>query len=138
MEDTMLRGYGFTLSLALATLSPTLAIAQAPAELQDAMRQRSQAVASADAATWDGLTADDFTVVLPNGLMLTKGQRLALLKKEKPRHQTALQQEQIKHYGETYVRRFRGDRGWVLEVWTKDAAGKWRVSAVQVTSAAKK
>jgi hypothetical protein len=134
----MLRAYGFTLSLALVNLSPTLATAQAPADLQDAMRQRTQAVAGADAATWDRLTADDFTVVLPNGIMLTKEQRLALLKKEKPRRHAALQQEQIKHYGETYVRRFLGDRGWVLEVWTKDDAGKWRVSAVQVTRAAKK
>ena len=134
----MLRAYDFALSLALASFCPTLALAQAPAELQDAMRQRSQAVASADAATWDRLTADDFTVVLPNGTMLTKEQRLALLKKEKPRRQTAPRQEQIKHYGETYVRRFLGDRGWVLEVWTKDDAGKWRVSAVQVTTAAKK
>lgn len=134
----MLRAYGFTLSLALATLSPTLVIAQAPADLQDAMRQRTQAVAGADAAVWDRLTADDFTVVLPNGVMLTKAQRLALLKKEKPRGPAAPQREQIKHYGETYVRRFLGDRGWVLEVWTKDDAGKWRVSAVQVTTAAKK
>jgi hypothetical protein len=137
-RSPMLRAYGFTLSLALGTLSPNLAIGQAPAELQDAMRQRSQAVVSADAATWDRLTADDFTVVLANGTMLTKEQRLALLKKEKPRRQAAIQQEQIKHYGDTYVRRFLGDRGWVLEVWTKDDAGKWRVSAVQVTPAAKK
>jgi hypothetical protein len=135
----MLRVSGFTFSLALAaTFISNPVVAQVPAELQDAMRQRSQAVVSADAATWDGLTADDFTVVLPNGTLLTKQQRLALLKKEKPRRQTALQQEQIKHYGETYVHRFLGDRGWVLEVWTKDDAGKWRVSAVQVTTAAKK
>jgi hypothetical protein len=40
-------------------------------------------------------------------------------------------------YGETYVRRFSGNNGWVMEVWTKDKGGKWRVSAVQVTPAAK-
>lgn len=134
----MNRAYRFPFALALATLISNPAFAQVPAELQEAMRQRSQAVAKADAATWDGLTADDFTVVLPNGTMLTKEQRLAQLKKEKPRRQAALQQEQVKHYAETYVRRFLGDRGWVLEVWTKDEAGKWRVSAVQVTAGAKK
>jgi hypothetical protein len=63
------------LSLALATLISNPVVAQVPAELQDAMSKRSQAVVSADAATWDGLTADDFTVVLPNGTLLTKEQR---------------------------------------------------------------
>ncbi|HEV7364673.1 MAG TPA: nuclear transport factor 2 family protein [Gemmatimonadales bacterium] len=134
----MPRAYGFTLLLAVATLSSHPAWAQVPTELQDAMRRRSQAVVAADAATWEGLTADDFTVVVADGTLLNKTQRLALLKKEKPRPATALQQEQVKHYGETYVRRFLGDRGWVLEIWTKDDAGKWRVSAVQVTTAAKK
>ena len=55
---------------------------------------------------------------------------------QKPVRRSPPQQEQIKHYGETYARRFLGDNGWVLEVWTKDS-GKWRVSAVQVTPAAK-
>ena len=31
-----------------------------------------------------------------------------------------------------------GDNGWVIEVWTRDSEGKWLVSAVQVTPAAKK
>jgi uncharacterized protein DUF4440 len=134
----MLRAHSLTLSLALATFGPTLAVAQAPAELQEAMRQRTEAVVNADATTWDRLTADDFTVVLANGTFLTKGERLAQLKKEKPRRSSEPQKVQIQHYGEAYVRRFLGDRGWVLEIWTKDDAGKWRVSAVQVTPAHKK
>lgn len=129
--------HAFPLTLVLSCLIPSLTSAQAPPELQDAMRVRSQAVAQADAATWDRLTADDFTVVRQDGTMLTKAQRLAQLKTEKPVRRSPPQQEQIKHYGETYVRRFLGDNGWVLEVWTKDA-GKWRVSAVQVTPAAEK
>jgi hypothetical protein len=75
------------------------------------------------------------SVVRQDGTMLTKVQRLAQLKTEKPVRRSPPQQEQIKHYGETYVRRFLGDTGWVLEVWTKDS-GRWRVSAVQVTPAA--
>jgi hypothetical protein len=119
-------------------LIPSAGIAQVPSDLQEAMRQRTEAVVNADAATWERLTADDFTVVLANGTFLTKGQRLALLKTEKPRRLEPPQREQIKHYGETFVRRFLGGRGWVLEVWTKGDDGKWRVSAVQVTPAAKK
>lgn len=133
----MFRAYAFPLALVLSGLIPNLTSAQTPPELQEAMRARSQAVAQANAATWDGLTADDFTVVLPDGSMLTKAQRLAQFKTQKPVRRSPPQQEQIKHYGETYVRRFLGDNGWVLEVWTKDS-GKWRVSAVQVTPAAKK
>jgi hypothetical protein len=133
----MLREYAFLFSLALSCLTPRLGWAQVPTELQESMRARGQAVGQADAATWDRLTADDFTVVLADGTMLTKPHRLAQLKTQKPVRRSPPQQEQIKHYGETYVRRFLGDNGWVLEVWTKDA-GKWRVAAVQVTPAAKK
>lgn len=133
----MFRAYAFPLALVLSCLMPDLISAQAPPELLDAMRARGQAVAQADATTWDRLTADDFTVVRQDGTMLTKAQRSAQLKTEKPVRRLPPQQEQIKHYQETYVRRFLGDNGWVLEVWTKDS-GKWRVSAVQVTPAAKK
>jgi hypothetical protein len=101
------------------------------------MRLRGQAVAQADAATWDRLTAEDFTVVLPDGKLLTKAERLAQLKTQKPARRSPPQQEQIKHYSETFVRRFLSDNGWVLEVWTKQG-GKWRVSAVQVTPVAEK
>jgi hypothetical protein len=133
----MLRAYTFLLALVLSCLIPNLTSAQTPLELQDAMRVRGQAVAQADAATWDRLTAHDFTVVLADGTMLTKAQRLAQFKTQTPVRRSPPQQEQIKHYGETYVHRFLGDNGWVLELWTKDS-GKWRVAAVQVTAAAKK
>jgi len=133
----MLRLSILQLTLLLICLIPDAA-AQAPADLEEAMRLRSQAVLNADGATWDKYTADDFTVVLPNGKLMNKGERLALMKTQKPRRSAPPEQVQVKHYGETYVRRFLGDIGWVMEVWTKDKDGKWRVSAVQVTPAAKK
>jgi hypothetical protein len=109
--------------------------AQTPADLEEAMRLRSQAVVNADGAAWDKYTAEDFTVVLPDGKMMNKSERLALMKTQKPTRRSSPQQVQVKHYTETYVRRFLGDNGWVMEVWTKDKSGKWRVSAVQVTAA---
>jgi hypothetical protein len=133
----MLRLCILQLTLLLICVIPDAA-AQAPADLEDAMRLRSQAVLNADGATWDKYTADDFTVVLPNGKLMNKSQRLALMKTQKPRRSAPPEQVQVKHYDETYVRRFLGDTGWVMEVWTKDKDGKWRVSAVQVTQAAKK
>jgi uncharacterized protein DUF4440 len=132
----MLRAYAFPLSLALFCLIPNLGAAQVPADLKEAMRLRGEAVAKADAATWDRLTTEDFTVVLADGKLRTKAERLAELKTQKPMRRNPPQQEQIKRYGETFVRRFLGDNGWVLEVWNKDG-GKWRVSVVQVTAAAK-
>lgn len=133
----MFRIHSFFLPLVLISLIPNLATAQEPAELKEAMRARSQAVTTNDAKTWDRLTSEDFTVVLADGKLMNKAERLAQFKTQKPARRSPPQQEQIKHYDETYVRRFLGDNGWVLEVWTKDA-GKWRVSAVQVTPAAKK
>jgi hypothetical protein len=132
----MLRLCPLQLTLLLICLVPNVS-AQAPADLEEAMRLRGQAVMNADAATWDKYTADDFTVVLADGKMMNKSERIALMKTQKPTRRSAPQQVQVKHYDETYVRRFLGDNGWVLEVWTKDKSGKWRVSAVQVTPAAK-
>ena len=132
----MLRLCPLYLTLLLICPFPGLA-AQAPAALEEAMRLRSQAVVNADGPTWEKYTADDFTVVLPDGKMMNKSERLALMKTQKPTRRTPPEQVQIKHYDETYVRRFRGDNGWVMEVWTKGKDGKWRVSAVQVTAAAK-
>jgi hypothetical protein len=132
----MLRFCTLQLTL-LICLIPDLS-AQAPAELEEAMRLRAQAVVNADGATWDKYTADDFTVVRQDGKMMNKSERLAQMKSEKPTRRSDPQQVQVKHYAETYVRRFLGDNGWVMEVWTKDSKGKWKVSAVQVTAAAKK
>jgi hypothetical protein len=133
----MLRLCTLQLTLLLTCLIPD-ATAQAPADLEEAMRLRTQAVVNADGTTWDKYTADDFTVVLADGTMMNKAERLAQMKTQKPARLTPPERVQIKHYGEAYVRRFLGNNGWVMEVWTKDNKGKWRVSAVQVTPAAKK
>lgn len=113
------------------------AIAQVPPDLQKTMEERDQAVAKADAATWDRLTTDDFTLVDKTGAFMTKAQRLAQLKTQKPAAATAPQRVQIKRYGDTYVRRFLDGQGeWVLDIWVRQLTG-WRVAAVQVTTAKK-
>ena len=129
------------LAFTLSCLVPTTMTAQVPAELREAMRARDEAVAKADSATWDRLTTDDFTVVLADGSLLTKAERLAQFKTQQATTPTAAQQEQIKHVGDVFVRRaLRQVRNtgaaWVLDIWVKDAKG-WRVAAVQVTSAKK-
>ena len=128
-----------TLPVAFALLCsvPAALGAQVPADLQTAMKTRDEALAKVDAATWDRLTTDDFTVVTADGKLMTKAERLAQLKTEKPMTRGPKEQLQIKRYGDAFVRRFRSGDIWVMDVWTKDPQG-WRVGAVQVTTAAKK
>src|SRR5205807_9212581 len=104
-------------------------------------RARDEALVKAHAATGDPLTADHLTVVLAAGTLLTKGERRAHVKTHQATPPAPAQQDQIKHYGDVFVRRARRqvrDAGaaWVLDIWVKDAKG-WRVAAVQVTSAKK-
>jgi hypothetical protein len=119
--------------LLLAEL-PVLSPAQAPPELREAMRARLEAVWKKDAATWSQLTADEFTVVVPEGRLMTKAERLAALKTEKPQPTHAVQHEQVRAYGETVVRRFVDGDEWILEVWVRQN-GAWRVVAAQVNFA---
>jgi hypothetical protein len=124
------------IALTVSCLIPGSLGAQVPADLQTAMKTRDEALAKVDAATWDGLTTEDFTVVTEDGRLLTKAERLAEFRTEKPRARGPLQQVQIKGYGDAFVRRFRVRDIWVMDVWAKDRKG-WRVAAVQVTTAKK-
>ena len=47
------------------------------------MRARLEAVWKKDAVTWARLTADEFTIVVPEGRLMNKAERLAALKGEK-------------------------------------------------------
>lgn len=98
------------------------------------MQARLEAVWKKDAATWSRLTADEFTVVVPEGKLMTKGDRLAALKAEKPEPVHAIEREQIHIYSEAMVRRFVDGNEWVLEIWVRQG-GVWRVVAAQVNFA---
>ena len=137
----MSRARMLRLAFAFSCIVPSAMAAQVPPELREAMRARDEAVAKADAVTWDRLTTDDFTVVLADGTLLTKAERLAQFKTQQATTPAPAQHEQIKHYGDVFVRRAVRqvrDTGaaWVLDIWVNDAKG-WRVAAVQVTSAKK-
>ncbi len=123
----------------VATLLPwSVHLLAQPADLLKAARERDQAVDKADAVVWDRLTADDFTVVNETGRLLTKADRIAELKKSKPDAVLSpCQQEQIKVYGDTAVRRCLDGGVRVIEVWVKSSAG-WRAAAVQVTTVSAK
>ena len=123
--------------VAFVCLVASPVLAQVPADLQKTMDERDQAVAKSDAATWDRLTADDFTFVDDTGAFMTKAQRIAQLKTQKPGPVVAPKRLQVKRVGDVYVRRFvNGNNAWVLDIWVRQPAG-WRVAAVQTTAAKK-
>lgn len=122
--------------VALISFASSSVLAQVPADLQKTMDERDQAIAKVDAVTWDRLTADDFTLVDETGTFMTKAQRLAQFKTQKPSPFTAPQRVQVKRYGDSYVRRFLSGDIWVLDIWVRQPSG-WRVAAVQVTTAKK-
>ena len=117
----------------LIVLAGTDAQAQssAPPELQRAMRERIEAVWKKDAETWARLTADEFTLVVPEGTLMNKQERLVALKNEKPEPSHDLRNEQLHMYGDNAVHRFTDGSEWVLEVWHREG-GAWRVVAAQV------
>jgi hypothetical protein len=124
---------GMCLTLLLGLASGGL-LAQVPADLQQAMQERDEAVFNADSATWDRLTADEFTVVDPSGRFMTKAERLGRLMA--PAEATPLEHVQIRRYGDIYVRRFLTSGLWVLDIWVREPGG-WRVVAIQATPAKK-
>ena len=123
-------------AVTLSFLVPSAISAQVPADLQQAMSVRDLAVAKVDAATWDRLTTEDFTVVDATGALLTKAMRLAQIKIDTATTLVPREDVTIKRYGNVFVRRFRAGDIWVLDIWVKEAQG-WRVAVVQVTPAKK-
>jgi hypothetical protein len=118
---------------------PMLGRAQAPPDLVQAARARDQAIDKIDVATWDRLTAPDFTVVLETGRLVTRAERIVEFKKQKPvTTPSVCAQERIVMFanGNAATRRcVDGGIQW-LEVWAKSPSG-WQTVAVQGTPTAK-
>ncbi len=112
---------------------PTVCVAQVPQDLREAMHARLTAVWQKDTAAWSRLTADEFTVVVPEGRLQTKFERISALATEPYQAQRAVEAERIHMYGDAAVRRFIDGDEWILEVWARQQGG-WRVVAAQVNS----
>jgi hypothetical protein len=105
--------------------------APVPADLQQAIRERGEALQAADAAKWERSTAEEFTLVDADGKVLTRSERLAAIKTQ-PRSTTQPEMETVRVYGDTAVHRVRQAGGWVIQVWVRKPAG-WKVVATQLT-----
>ena len=119
------------LTISVLLCAPITGAAQVPQDLREAMQARVAAVWKKDTVAWSRLTADEFTVVVPEGRLQAKADRLAALATEPPEPPHALGSEQIHMYGDAAVRRFIDGNEWVLELWARQK-GQWRVVAAQV------
>ena len=121
----------------LVCLAPLTRVAvQVPAGLRAAIAARDSAIIRGDAATWDRLTASTFTVVGQDGSMLTKAERLALMKSQGGMPPWTRSREVAHRYGDVFVVRFFANSEWFLEVWVMEE-GQWKSAATQVTFAKK-
>src|SRR5262245_47192630 len=118
-------------ALVVLVMIPEQLRAEPTPELQQAMQDRLDAVWKKDAEMWARLTAEEFTLVVPEGTLMNKRERIAALKDEKPEESHALRNETTMMYGDTAVHRFVDGSEWVLEVWHREN-GTWRVVAAQV------
>lgn len=121
-------------AFAVAALVTPCAAQTVPPALRTAMQQRTLSVQRADAATWDRLTADNFTLVNADGRLVTKADRLAQIRATKPDTTPVPKpdQETVQMYGTSAVQRSRLQSVWVTLSWTRERSG-WRVTAAQLT-----
>lgn len=127
-------GVLLTLTAAAQTKPAATAVDVVPRDLREAMIARDKAAAQKDAATWDRLTADEFFVVLPDGVRRTKADRLAHLRSQKPGMWSPPEQELVRMYGNVAVQHFLSAGDWAIVVWVNGERG-WQVVAAQDTPA---
>ena len=77
-----------------------------------------------------------FTVVMADGSMVTKAERLAGFKTQTAMPVWPRSREVAVRYGDAYVVRFLANGEWFLEVWALEN-GQWKTAATQVTRAKK-
>jgi hypothetical protein len=121
------------------TIVPLVLAAQAPADLPQAIKLRDQAIDKADTATWERLTAPNFTGVDATGHRFTRAERLVELKQQKPAASaSSCGQERVTLFanGMAATRTCLADGVWWLDVWMKSSLG-WQVVAVQGTPTTK-
>lgn len=122
------------LSMVALALETAPVTAQGPADLRAAMSARDSAVAKVDVAAWERFTATAFTVVAEDGVMLTRAERLARFKTQKPSAFDPRTRETITPVGDAYLSRYLSGGLWIIEVWVREG-GRWKVLALQAGTA---
>jgi Domain of unknown function (DUF4440) len=122
------------LFLALAFASPLLA--QSSASLRSAAKARSVALDDGNAKVWAKYTTDDFQVILADGSVKSKQQRVAEIEGH-PRTKVTMSDEHWRVYGGTAIETSRSDAAddkplRITQVWVRDH-GTWKTASVQLT-----
>jgi hypothetical protein len=127
-----------TILLAMLISSPLAAATGnvVPSDLQQALRERREALAAADGARWERWTSPEFKLVNAQGKVLTRSERVAAINKQGPMTSRG-EQEEVRVYGDSAVHRGRQGGVWYIQVWVKQPQG-WQVVATQLTTIAEK
>ena len=142
MRTTLVAGL---LAVAAVVVNPPAASGQGQPEkaLQDASATRVKAIASGDAEGWGKYTTDDFMVILADGNMKTKAQRMTEIKgtTTPPAGADTPADPKWRMYGpntaiSTQQATLDGKPTWITNVWVKQE-GAWKVATVQLTNIAK-
>ena len=122
------------LCLVLAFASPILA--QSSASLRAADKARGAALDDGNAKVWAKYTTDDFQVVLADGSVKSKQQRITEIDGH-PRTKVTLSDEHWRMYGGTAIETLRSEAAddkplRITQVWVRDH-GTWKTASVQLT-----
>ena len=135
-----MRGLLVAAALLLA-VSPLRAQTVDP-ELEKAIQARDAAIRAGDAETWSRYTMDDFVMVRPDGVVVTKAQRMMYIKTGKVDPVKPSSKVEMRVYGDTVIETWRPERpdygpSQMVSVWVKQG-GQWKVAHLQFTPIVKK
>ena len=124
----------------LLAVSPLRAQTVDP-ELEKAIQARDAAIRAGDAETWSRYTTDDFVMVIPDGVVVTKAQRMMYIKTGKIDPVKPLSKVELRVYGDAVIEFWRPERAdgpvQLVSVWVKQG-GRWKVAHLQFTPVLKK
>ena len=130
-----LRMYTATVITALVFASSLLA-QSVPADFEKVKDERNAAMRSGNAKVYGRYTADNFMVVMPDGSMQSKADRMAIMAKSKPEELGPPKDEKAIVVGDTiivnWISAIQGKDARFTEVWVKQG-GIWKVAAAHVS-----
>jgi ketosteroid isomerase-like protein len=113
-----------------------------PPDFKKAQEERSAAMSRGDAKVYGRYTIDDFVVVMPDGSMQTKSDRMAAMAKAAtPEQLGPARDEKATVAGDTiilnWISAIQGKDARFTEVWVK-ISGSWKVAGAHVSMIQKK
>lgn len=132
-----LRVYAAAMATAIVLVFALSLSAQSPSpDFEKAKVERNAAMRSGDAKVYGRYTTDNFVVVMPDGSMQSKAERMAIMAKSKPEELGPSKDEKAIVVGDTiilnWISSIQGKDARFTEVWVKQS-GSWKVAAAHVS-----